>query len=292
MAWSNGFFRNGENIASLPSVSIDQASGPPSRRTSGVRGHPRGKRRLSTPARWNITDAAIILARRAPVGAPGAVGDVGVTRRVDHDPAGDGLTARLGLDDPGHGVAVEDGRGEGLVQHRAHAGLGHGVSATTWNLRVELVGQRLALGNGAPISAARDSNSAARPRLPDRLLVAVPGQALDADGGDAAAEAPGARPAPRPRPPGRRRGRPTTLSDPSPRRPRRRRPRRAPGAPASLTVPDRRRPHHRRMLGPAASRPGPGGPGPRGSGGTGGEQAVGGRLARRRPQVALGRRRA
>jgi hypothetical protein len=101
---------------------------------------------LSTPARWNITDAACICSsgvferRRAR-----PLGDVRVAGRIDHPAGEDRLPARLGLDDDARDrVGVHDGRDEQAVEHRMNAGLlhqrvGHDLEA----LRVDLVGERL-----------------------------------------------------------------------------------------------------------------------------------------------------
>ena len=60
-----GFFRNGENMpSSLPLVSMFHSPPPPqSWYVCGSAAMPAMNACLSTPARWNITDAAIICSR-------------------------------------------------------------------------------------------------------------------------------------------------------------------------------------------------------------------------------------
>ena len=80
---------------------------------------------LSTPARWNITDAAIISSFGVwNVGAPArcatSASPVASMTRAAADRLATGL--RLG-DDAGDRVAVHDRRSEGAVQHAADARL-------------------------------------------------------------------------------------------------------------------------------------------------------------------------
>ncbi len=116
---------------------------------------------------------------------------VGVPGRVD-DPAGqDRLTTGLGLgDDADDRVAVHQRCDELAVQHRVDARLlDQSVGDQLEAFGVEFVGQRLTLGHrrahflGALLELPSDAAGV------HRLLVAVPGEALDADRGDVSPEA-------------------------------------------------------------------------------------------------------
>ncbi len=145
---------------------------PPSRdRSAGRRATPSMKARLSTPARWNITDAAIICSRRRQVRRrAGPVGDVGVAGRVDDAAGEDRLAAGLRLgDDADHAGAVHDRRHETAVQHRVHAGLlDERVGDHLEALGVEF--ERVAIGSRErrPPSREPASRTRGRSRLPRR----------------------------------------------------------------------------------------------------------------------------
>ena len=67
-----------------------------------------------------------VLHRRLDGGRTGAVGNVGVTRGVNHALGKNGLAPGFGFDnDAGDGVAIHDGRDKQPVQHGVDAGLLH-----------------------------------------------------------------------------------------------------------------------------------------------------------------------
>ena len=121
------------------------------------------------PARWNITDAAIIAStgrldrRRAR-----AVGDIGVAGRVDHAAGQDRLAPGLRFrDDADDRLAVHDRGDEQAVEHRPDAGLLHQpVGHELEPLGVELVRQRLALRHRRPHRLAPAPRTRGRCRRP------------------------------------------------------------------------------------------------------------------------------
>src|SRR5262249_60675834 len=92
---------------------------------------------------------------------------------------------------PGYGLAVHAGAGDGAVQRGAHpALLDEPVGDHLEALGVDLVGQGLRVGcRGAHGLRALLELPSDAPCLDGRLMP-VPGQALDADHGEVAAEAP------------------------------------------------------------------------------------------------------
>ena len=147
---------------------------------------------MSTPARWNITDAACISSTGVLiVGAPAlwatsASPVASMTRLCE-----DGLPAGLGFrDDPADRVAVHDRSHELTMQHGVDAGLldepvGHELEP----FGVEFVAERLAFGDRrARRALARSSNSRPMPPASAVRLMPVPSETLDPDGGDVAAE--------------------------------------------------------------------------------------------------------
>jgi hypothetical protein len=120
------------------------------------------------------------------------VGYVSVARTVDNPVGQDRLAAGFGLHDHSrHGVAVHDRSGERAVQQGAHSGLlDEPVGDHLEALGVDLVGQGLRVGcrSAHGLRTLLEFTPDA-PGLDGRLMP-VPGQALDADHGEVAAEAP------------------------------------------------------------------------------------------------------
>ena len=190
---ANGLRRNGENMpSSLPDVSIAHSPADQSPYVCGSARTPSRNASLSTPARWNMTDAACISSTGVlTVGAPARcatsaspVASITRSARIASRPAFDSTI------DAGDRVAVDHRRDEQPVQHRVHAGLlDERVGDELEALGVDLVGERLAVGHGGAhrvrplLELARDAA-----RL-DGPLVPVPREPLDPDGGEVAAEA-------------------------------------------------------------------------------------------------------
>ena len=119
-------------------------------------------------------------------------GDVGISGGVD-DPLGtNGFAARFGLgDDPNDAGAVHDRRDELAVQHRVDTGLfDHPIGDDLKAFRIDLVRQRLTLGNGRARLGGTCLELAPDAVRFDSLLMAIPRKAFDADRGDVATEAP------------------------------------------------------------------------------------------------------
>ncbi len=119
----------------------------------------------------------------------GPVGDVGIARRVDH------ALARMASRPAFDSVTMPDDRRSTIgghelpVQHGVDAGLLHEpVRHQLEALGIELVAQRLAFRHGRPHGLGPLLELAPDPARFDRPLVAVPGEALDPDGRDVAAE--------------------------------------------------------------------------------------------------------
>ena len=120
------------------------------------------------------------------------IGDIGVSRRIDHDASQHRLAPGLRFrEDTGKPVALQDRGDEEAVQHGVdvrflHEAVGHAFEP----FAVELVGEGLAFRHG------RAHRLGALLEFPpyaaglDRRLMAIPGEAFNADSGDVAAEEP------------------------------------------------------------------------------------------------------
>ena len=122
---------------------------------------------------------------------PGAERDVGIPRRIDHTLGEDCLAARLALgEDPANGAVLHDRRHTQAVQQRRDAGFLHQhVGHPLEHLGVERVTQGLWLGHRCAHGLCALLELNADTFAVNRVLVAVPGKALDANLRDVAAEA-------------------------------------------------------------------------------------------------------
>ena len=121
----------------------------------------------------------------------GAVRDIGIASGVDHALRQDRLAPGLAFDDhPANAIAFHDRRDEHAVEHRDHARFLHQHIGDIFEcLGIERVADRLRFGDrrahclGAILEFAADAFAV------DRAGVAIPGETLDTDRGDVAAEA-------------------------------------------------------------------------------------------------------
>ncbi len=132
-----------------------------------------------------------LLARRLEDGRARARGDVRIAGAVDDALREDCLAAGLAFgDDAGDRAVAEDRRHEQSMQHRIDAGFLHQlVGDPLEHFRVERVADRLGLGHGRAHRLGALLELDADPFAVDRLLVAIPGEALDADLRDISSEA-------------------------------------------------------------------------------------------------------
>ena len=139
-----------------------------------------------------MTDAAIISSRGVlRDGSTRACGDVRVAGAVDDAARKDRLATRLALgDDAAYRAVLENRRDEQAMQHRLDAGLLHErIGDPLEHLGVEGVADRLRLRHGGAHRLGALLELDADALAVHRLLVAIPGEALDADLGDVAPEA-------------------------------------------------------------------------------------------------------
>ncbi len=131
-----------------------------------------------------------LLDRRLHRRRPRPVGDVGIPRRIDHPPRQDRLPSGLRFgDDPDDRLPVHHRRHKLPVEHRVNPRLLHQpVRHQLEPLGIELVRQRLTLGNRRPHRFRALLELPPDPSGLDRLLVPVPGKPLDPDHRDVAAE--------------------------------------------------------------------------------------------------------
>ena len=150
----------------MPSVSISQSPELQSAYVWGSSRTPARNAALSTPARWNMTDAASMSSRGvACVGAPArkamsASPVASITRlpRTASRPALDSVTT------PRTSSPVQHRRDHEPVQHGVHSGLlDQEVRHELEPLGIDLVGLRLALGNGGTELVGADLELAPQP---------------------------------------------------------------------------------------------------------------------------------
>ena len=150
------------------------------------------KRRLLTPVIENMTDADIISSRGvlrtgAPARAATSASPVQSTTRCARIAS---RPALLSVMTPRIAPSREDRRDEQSMQHRLDARFLHQhVGDPLEHLRVERVADRLRLRHGRAHRLGALLELDADAFAVDRLLVPVPGEALDADLRDVAAEA-------------------------------------------------------------------------------------------------------
>ncbi len=150
------------------------------------------KRRLLTPRhREHDRRGHHFLARRLVEWRAGARDDVRIAGGVHDASRQDGLAARLALgDDAADGTLPQDRRDERAMQHRQHARLLHQhVRDVLEHLGVERMADRLRLRHRSAHRLGPLLELDADAFAVDGLFVPVPGEALDADLRDVAAEA-------------------------------------------------------------------------------------------------------